>query len=252
MTKPSSDHAWSLQTTVPVLGEEDVHVWLASLDSNASHVARLAKILAADESRRAERFRFEKDRHHFIVGRGLLRTILAGYLGDDPATLRFKYGPQGKPDLEGDRSHQALRFNLSHSAGLALYAVTRDREVGVDIERLRPDMTEEKIAKRFFSTREVESLAEVPSTQRTQAFFNCWTRKEAFIKARGEGVSLPLDQFDVTLTPGEPAALLRTAYDPDDAARWSLHALSPSVGFAGAVAAEGTGWQLECWQWPAE
>ncbi len=139
---------------------------------------------------------------------------------------------------------------MSHSHGVALYAVTRDREVGIDLEFIRRDLEVEQIAERFFSRRETATLRALPTALREYAFFLCWTRKEAYIKARGEGLSLPLDQFDVSLIPGEPAALLSTQPDSDEALRWSLQELTLASGYVAALAVEGRGWSLSCWQWP--
>jgi 4'-phosphopantetheinyl transferase len=176
----------------------------------------------------------------------VLRAILGGYLNQGPECLSFCYNSQGKPALDGD----AIRFNVSHSHGVALYAVTRGREVGIDIEHIRFDLAVAEIAERFFSRREVVMLRALPAEVQRQAFFLCWTRKEAYIKARGEGLSLPLDQFDVSLAPGEPAAVLGTQRDPSEASRWSLQELTPAPGYVAALAVEGHGWRLTCWQWP--
>jgi 4'-phosphopantetheinyl transferase len=228
-----------------------VHVWRAALDVPESQVRSLWDTLTADERQRAERFFFEKDRTHFVVARGLLRVLLGRYLRQDPPRLRFTYGPHGKPALATDPGGVALRFNVSHSHGLALYAITRGREVGVDVERIRPDIAQEKIAERFFSPREVTVLRALPTPLQAPAFFACWTRKEAYIKAKGEGLTLPLDQFDVSLAPGEPAALLHTAWDPQEAAGWALHDLAPAPGYRAAVAVAGHAWRLACWDGPA-
>ncbi len=196
------------------LRSNDVHVWRAALDVPESDVRRLCDTLADDERRRAERFIFQNDRAHFVVARGLLRVLLGRYLQHDPQHLRLVYGPHGKPELASDVGGTGLRFNVSHSHGLALYAITRHREIGVE----------------------------------ATAFFACWTRKEAYIKARGDGLSLPLDQFAVSLAPGEPAALLYTAWDPQEAARWALHDLAPGPGYRAAVAVTGHDSQLTCWE----
>jgi len=228
-----------------------VHVWCAALDVPESQVRSLWDTLTADERQRAERYIFEKDRTHFVVARGLLRVLLGRYLRQDPPHLRFTYGPHGKPALATDTGRATLCFNVSHSHGLALYAVTRSREVGVDVERIRPEVAQEKIAERFFSPREVTVLRALPTPLQATAFFACWTRKEAYIKAKGEGLALPLDQFDVSLAPGEPAALLRTAWDPQEAACWTLQDLAPASGYRAAVAVAGHAWRLTCWDGPA-
>jgi 4'-phosphopantetheinyl transferase len=220
------------------------------LDQTPSQIQRFLNNLAADEQARAERFYFERDREHFIVARGVLRAILAGYLNRVPECLSFCYSSHGKPALAGESDEDAIRFSVSHSHGVALYAVTRGREVGIDLEHIRSDLAVAEIAERFFSRREVEMLRTLPTEDQRQAFFRCWTRKEAYIKARGEGLSLPLDQFDVSLAPGEPAAVLGTQRDPSEASRWSLQELTPGPGYVAALAVEGHGWRLACWQWP--
>ena len=141
-----------------------------------------------------------------------------------------------------------LRFNLSHSQGLALYAVTRGREIGVDLECIRPISDAEQIAERFFSAHENAVFRTIPAHEKPKAFFNCWTRKEAYLKALGDGLARPLDEFDVSLAPGEPAKLLRIEGAPQEASRWSLNRLEPGSGYVAALAVEGYGYQLKCWQ----
>ena len=232
-----------------VLENNEVHVWLASLDRAAPVVQGLLKTLAPDERSRAERFYFQKDRDHFIVARGILRAILSRYLETEPDQVRFYYASYGKPELTKEFDSHGLRFNVSHSQGLALFAITRNREVGVDLEEIRPGISSEEIAERFFSPQEVSVLRALPNDLQDEAFFNCWTRKEAYIKAKGEGLSMPLDTFDVSLVPGESAALLSTKAEPQEASRWSLRELFPAPGFAAAIAVEGKDWQLKCWEW---
>lgn len=247
MTAPES--LWLPPLTDLALLDDEVHVWRASLDPPASRVRELHHTLAADESGRAARFHFQRDRRCFVVSRGLLRTILSRYLGTQPEQLRFCYDPHGKPALVTAAGQDTLSFNLSHSGNLVLYALARGRRVGIDLERIRDVIEYEQIAARFFSPRESAALQALPTSIKSEAFFNCWTRKEAYIKARGEGLSLPLDQFDVSLIPGEPAALLSTKGNSQEVARWSLQALSPGPGYVAALAVEGHGWRLQCWQW---
>ncbi len=244
------DRLWFPPPADLALSSDDVHVWRASLDLPASCVQSLQRTLAADELNRAERFYFQKDRKHFIAARGLLRAILSQYLDMEPGQLRFCYSPYGKPSLATTPGQDMLSFNVSHSHGLAIYALTRGREIGADLERVRADLDCEQIAARFFSPRENAVLCALPAKVKPKAFFNCWTRKEAYIKARGGGLSLPLDQFDVSLAPGELAMLLNTRGDPQEATRWSLQALTPGPGYVAALAVEGHGWRLACWQWP--
>jgi 4'-phosphopantetheinyl transferase len=163
--------------------------------------------------------------------------------------LQFDYGARGKPALATQYSATGVRFNISRSSGLVLCVVARGREVGVDLEQIRPAIAREGIPERFFSPREVAALRALPVDAQPEAFFSCWTRKEAYVKARGEGLALHLDSFDVSLVPGEPAALLRTAGDAREASRWSLHALAPGRGYVAALALEGWPRRLTCWQW---
>ncbi len=232
------------------MGNDEVHVWRAVLNIKESHIQSLRQTLTADERARAERFHFQKDRDHFIVARGFLRAILGRYLDVDPSRLRFSYSPYGKPSLAHESSGGDFCFNLSHAGEIALYAITSGRDIGIDVERIRTDFANERIAERFFSPREAAALRALSGNMQTKAFFNCWTRKEAYIKARGEGLSLPLDQFVMSLVSGETAALLCTSGDPQEVFRWSLRAVTPAAGYVAALAVEGDDWQLKCWQWP--
>ena len=241
--------SWPRPADQPSLGSEEAHVWRASLEQPVAVVESLYQVLSPDEQARANRFHFDKDRRHFIVARACLRKLLGQYLGIKPAALRLAYGDYGKPHLAPAMLDQPakLKFNLAHAAGLAVYAFTRLGEIGVDVEHIKPEFTGDDIARRFFSAAEVDRFEKLPRDARALAFFNCWTRKEAFIKAKGVGLSLPLDQFDVTLAPDQEASLLRTRWDESEAARWSLRTLEIGVGYVGAVALEAHGWQLRCW-----
>ena len=234
------------------LGMDEVHVWRASIDPDGLDVQGMWATLAADERSRAGRFYFQKDRERFVAGRGLLRAILGRYLGMDSDQLQFCYNSYGKPALTRESGGEILLFNLSHSHGLMVCAVTRHRQIGIDLERICGNLAGEKVAERFFSPREVGTLRALPACIQGQAFFNCWTRKEAFIKAKGQGLSLPLDQFDVSLRPGEPAALLDTTWDPQEACRWSLKELDPGPGYVCALCVEGRHWQLKCCEWSTQ
>jgi 4'-phosphopantetheinyl transferase len=243
--------AWEAAPPQVHAAHEEVHVWRASCSLPAEVMRALRGLLSEDEAARADRFRFARDRDDFTVARGGLRVILGRYTGRAPGSLRFIYSPYGKPSLDEGAGGVALRFNLSHSGGVALYAVTVGREVGVDVEQVREEMDCVGVADRFFSANEVKVLQSLAPEARTRAFFDCWARKEAYIKARGEGLSLPLDSFDVSLAPGEPAALLRTRGDAAEAARWTLRELSAGRDYAAALAVEGGGWRLRCWRWEA-
>jgi 4'-phosphopantetheinyl transferase len=232
------------------LDDGEVHVWRAGLDLERPRVQRLARTLSPDETARAARFHFEKDRDRFIASHGLLRSILGRYLGVAPGDVKFIQGAYGKPALAEPFAIDGIDFNMSHSEAVGLYAFARRRDVGIDVERGRADFATRDVAEKFFSPREVAELFGLPESLQCRAFFNCWTRKEAYIKARGMGLSLPLDQFDVSLLPGEPAELLHTSGDPTEASRWCLQELNAGAGYAAALAVAGSGWRLRCWQWP--
>ncbi|HEX8845597.1 MAG TPA: 4'-phosphopantetheinyl transferase superfamily protein [Pyrinomonadaceae bacterium] len=240
---------WVAGPARPSLSRGEVHVWRVTLDQERAWVEAFRETLSLDELDRAARFHFARDSKHFVVARGALRNILGRYLAERPERLRFVTTRFGKPSLIGSAAGEDLRFNLSHSGELALYAVACERELGIDIERLREDFDGLGIAANYFSPREVMVLRSLPPAVQTQAFFNCWTRKEAYIKARGEGLSMPLDQFDVSFAPGESAMLIRNINDPQEASRWSLQELHPGVGYAAAIAVEGRDWRLSCWHW---
>jgi 4'-phosphopantetheinyl transferase len=210
-------------------------------------VAGLSELLADDERARAGRYRVEPARTQFVITRALLRTLLAGYLGAEPAEIAFAHGPHGKPALAGRAS---LHFNVSHTHGAALFAFTTRGEVGVDVEQVRPRINHLELADRFFAPAESAALRALGPAEGLQAFYNAWTRKEAFLKATGLGLSYGSERVEVTLLPGEPARLLRLAGDERAAARWSLEALAPLPGYVGALALEGTGYRLRCWHWP--
>ncbi|MCU1267663.1 MAG: 4-phosphopantetheinyl transferase superfamily protein [Acidobacteria bacterium] len=238
---------WPAPPDQSSLATSEVQIWRASLDQSPTTVDHLRQLLAPDEQSRADRFHFEADRRHFIVARGYLRTLLGRYLGLAPQGIQFVYTKYGKPSLAMELD-QHLKFNLAHSGGLALYAFTLLGEIGIDLEHIRPEFTGDDIARRFFSATEVTALDQLPVTERHQAFFDCWTRKEAFIKAKGPGLSLGLDQFDVTLSPDRPAKLLRTGWDEAEASRWSLQAIDVGPAYAAAVAIEAHDWQVSYFQ----
>ncbi len=193
------------------------------------------KLLSEDKRERAAKFRFEKDRSHFIIARGTLRQILGQYLSENPASLTFNYSKNGKPFLPKN----TLQFNLSHAGGIALIALTKNYEIGIDIEVVNPKVEVEKIAQHFFAKGEIDRLMSLPEAQRHEAFFNCWTRKEAFIKATGDGLSFPLDQFEVTLKPNEKAELLATHFDEKEREKWSLFDIDIDEDFKAALAVQG-------------
>lgn len=241
---------WHTPASAVDLMETEIHVWRASLRRGEKATAQLLALLTAQETERANRFCFEVDRSAYIAGRGILRLLLGRYLTQEAFFSEFLYNEYGKPMLPEGMIARDLRFNLSHADGVALFAVTCGREVGVDVESVQRNIDYGQVAGRFFSLRERTTLLSLPAEAQREAFFACWTRKEAYIKARGMGLSLGLDAFDVSLAPGEPARLLATRDDPQQAARWSIQALYPGPVLAGALCADGHDWRLRCWQWP--
>jgi 4'-phosphopantetheinyl transferase len=230
-----------------VLDPGEVHVWCAALDTGIAQIDGLRASLSADELKRVEALRFDQQKNRFVVRRAVLRTLVAQYVGGTPAAIAFAYGVNGKPSVLSPLAG-GLQFNLSHSNGVAVFAFTTDREVGIDIEEIRPLPDAAAIAGRFFSPGEIAALERVNPIDRLHAFYNCWTRKEAYVKATGEGLQRPLDSFSVDvvdLDPEHPSPVHETRGDW----RWSLRNLFPVDGFVGAVAARGQEWHLSAWRW---
>ena len=227
------------------LEPHQVDIWRVTLDPQPDPVKLTGSTLSADETERADRFHFDSDRHRFVIAHIALRDILSRYLHCQPGELTFSVNQYGKPSLNNHK----LEFNLSHSGDFVLIAVTQERKVGVDVEHIRTDTRLESIANRYFSASEVSELMALTPEQRISGFFNCWTRKEAYIKAHGLGLSLPLESFDVSLTPNEPAILRATRPDTQEAARWTLLALDIAPEYASAVAVEGKDMEFRMWEW---
>jgi len=219
----------------PQLAANQVHVWQISLTTPEHSASDLSE----DELERAQRFHFENDRLRFIAARSALRNILSPYLNLPPSEVAFSYTPKGKPELAAHLHQPALQFNLSHSGDFALLALALKTRVGADIELVDPERATDAIAARFFSPTETAALRALPSAERTTAFFQCWTRKEAYVKALGEGLALPLASFDVAFGPGVPPALLRIEGSSNEVSRWSLYHIPAPLGYAAAVAVEG-------------
>jgi 4'-phosphopantetheinyl transferase len=238
-THMSASVQWGAPVETPELPDNEVHIWRASLEVDSAGLRRFEGLLADDEKNRAERFIFHRDRNRFIAARGILRDVLGRYLQRPPQDIHFVYGPRGKPAIASGGARPSIHFNLSHAHGLAAIGVALERELGIDIELIRPEFAGEEIAKRYFSPKEVNELNRLPAELRTEGFFHCWTRKEAYIKAQGNGLSIPLQSFEVSLTPGLPAEL-----NSADHSRWSLRSFAPNPGYVGAIVAEGSSWQL--------
>lgn len=230
------------------LALDTVHLWLHFLQADAAQLSTVFDLLSTDEQAKANRFYFEKDRNRYILARGGLRCILARYLAAAPQSLQFGYSQTGKPFLVNGPADAHLCFNLSHTHQVALYAVAWNRDLGIDVEQIQPNRDWEGIAARFFAPQENEMLQQLAPELRLHGFFNAWTRKEAVLKAIGQGLTIPLHQLTVSLTPGEPARLLQTAWNPDELNRWSMQALDVGADYAAAVVAEGQQWKTQQWQ----
>ena len=226
------------------LTSEGVHIWRANLDAAAQNLGPLEANLSEDEKSRAARFVFPKDRQRFIAARGILRQLLGDYLNRPAAGIEFTYGPQGKPRIRSENDDFPLQFNLSHSQAIAVFAFALRRELGIDVEAVRADFGGLEIAERYFSRQELEELRSLPVESQAESFFLCWTRKEAYVKARGGGLQIPLASFSVTLTPGRPETL-----QSSDTFNWTLRSFQASHGFVGAVIGEGKGWRPSFWNW---
>jgi 4'-phosphopantetheinyl transferase len=258
--QPAPEAGWRPAPDRPVLAAGEVHLWRATLDQPADRRAALARALTPDEVARADRFVQARDRARFVVARGVLRAILGRYLGMAPAALRFHYPCAcGRPDCDpvhrkpalvaASGGRHPLRFNLSHAQGLALYAVALEREVGVDLEAVSDEAATLAVAATIFGPAELAAWRALPPARQPAAFYAGWTRKEAYLKARGLGLALAPDQVEVSLAPDEPAALRRVAGDPAAAGRWSLVSLDAGPAYAAALAVEGPLGPLRCWDW---
>lgn len=250
---PRAEHRGERSTTpeeasAPIsLGRDEVHVWRATLARPAPALEQAYALLAEDERRRADRFHAAGHRNRFVAAHGLLRTVLARYVEVNPQQIKFSYGPYGKPSLEG--AEHCIEFNMAHSGNVALVALAHNMPLGVDVEQVREDIDVLKVGRSAFSETEYNALCALPEAERLSAFYACWSRKEAYIKALGTGVSLGLDTFDVTLHPSQAPRILRSESDPYARSRWSLHAWRLQDGqegmYTAALCIEGTGITLQ-------
>ena len=233
------------------LPDQTAHVWRVSLDRADDVARRLGDVCAPDERRRASQFHFARDGRRFLVGRGILRSILARYLHTEPQSVRFEYGPFGKPSLAPKIPGPSIHFNVSHSAGVMLCALTGAVNVGVDIESVRALADYDRMIERMFTEREQSALQSLPESEQLRAFFLCWAHKEAHLKATGAGLSGSLDQLETYATwvdeaPPRIDVILRQR----DLASWTHLQLSPGSGFVAALAVEARDYALDCWEWP--
>jgi 4'-phosphopantetheinyl transferase len=229
-----------------VAGSPPVHVWAIPLTFGSSTLEELQACLSPDEAERAARFHFPLHRDRFIAGHGVLRLLLSRYLGTRPASLEFTHSANGKPSLQSQDAR--LHFNLAHSDDLALLAVSAGAPLGVDVERIRPLRDAEDLVARFFSPRESAAFSALPEEQKTTAFFNLWTRKEAWLKATGEGIAHSLHLVEVSFLPGEAAQLSHLPAELATTADWRLHNLAPATDFVGALALNCADQAVNCWR----
>ncbi len=222
----------TLETIPDKLRPGVVHLWQRSLHGSEQEISACYELLLPEEREKAGRYRVERPRGDYILTRGTLRALLSKYLNTTPHAISFEYTEYGKPFLR----NAALRFNVSHTEGRALMAFVLNREVGVDVERVRVQNDALKIAERFFSSNERGILRRMPDSELHTAFFRCWTRKEAYIKAKGEGLSLPLHQFDVSLDADPAQGLIATRPDGAETERWTIRNVNVDAGYAAAIA----------------
>jgi 4'-phosphopantetheinyl transferase len=240
------DNHWAANSEQFEFADREIHVWRAYLDSEEIDLERIEETLAPEEKARANRFVFQQDRNRYVAARGALRDLLGRYLNRSPAEVEFDYTTKGKPSVRAAFNKHSVQFNISHSRGLALLAFVPGRKLGIDVEFIRSEFPTDEIAERYFSPQEVMELRALPPSSQVEGFYLCWTRKEAYIKARGEGLHIPLESFNVSLTPGQPERL-----ETVDSSRWSVRSLYPDPLYAGALVAEGQDLRLCQWSWKA-
>ena len=256
MTDPPRDIVWPAAPQVPRLRPGEVHVWTSPLSPDPRRRQALAPLLSDSETARADRFHFAADAHRYVIARGLLRKLLAGYCDTPPERIALRESDHGRPQLADAHAHRGVDgppatvfdFNLSHARDRVVYAFSAGARVGVDVEWVAPLDEMDELVTIHFSAREQATWKALPADVRERAFYDCWTRKEAFVKAIGEGLSHPLDSFDVRFAPGDEPAIERL--EGGDPARWSLRALAPEAGYASALAVEAPGITLRCWSIP--
>ncbi len=229
--------------------KDEIHIWYAMLDDSIEQFEYYSQLLTAEEKNKAAGFRFKQSRIHFVLRRGILRTILGLYLAKKPNLVELRNRKNGKPELVPSRGTNSIQFSLSHSNGVALYGFTRECDIGVDIEYVRQIDDMELLSQSFFSQSENSTLQALPVEERKRAFFKCWTRKEAFIKATGEGLSYPLNSFEVSLGLNEPPSLLILKEDGGKGTLWSIGEPELISNVAAAFAIRGAVGEVQCWEW---
>lgn len=237
---------WEIPSIFPPLNSQEVHVWFVQLDSSNIDINYLFSLLTIEERNRALRFHFVKDKNNFIVARGLLRILLSEYLNKDPQAIEFHYNQYGKPFLNDNLN---LQFNLSHCHNVALFTFVQYYEIGIDIESNTRQIEIDEIAQRFFSEGEYQLLKSLEGDNKRKAFFNGWARKEAFLKALGQGLSYSLAKVEFTLLPEQPAKFLAIHDNEQDINDWSVHELNPVQDYAAALVVKGKLQSIKTWQW---
>lgn len=238
---------WPPPANTWTLDDDAIHVWVAALDLPPETQTVFERVLSMEELERARRFHFERDRRRYVATHGLLRCLLSRYLSLAPNAVRLAADRHGKPHIVPEMNAAGLQFNLSHSAELALFGFTRHRRIGVDLEKVRPDFAIDDVAANHFSHHELAQLRSLPAAQQADAFFTCWTRKEALLKACGCGLAVGLQAIEVSFLPNEPAQILQApGITPEQ--RWSVTHLVPAPGFVGAVVAEGQVSRVGTWR----
>lgn len=231
------------------LANAKVHVWHASLEQPANVVQKLEAVLSNDERQKAEEFRYQEHRQSFVISRGILRNLLSRYTNIQPKHIQLKYTLTGKPYLANRGETQDLSFNLSHAGLLVLYAISWGRQVGIDVECIRPMEEMNQVAHRIFSPKEYRKFQKVNQEARLKAFYNCLTRKEAFLKARGDGIYFPPQAVEVSFEPGFSARVLSIDGKEQEAKQWSMHDIKTWDGYAAALVVEGNDYSISHKQW---
>jgi 4'-phosphopantetheinyl transferase len=241
-----TDQNWLAPPNAILPQGQEAHVWRASLAAEPDDLAQFFATLSPEEKSRADRFHFPAHRDAFVAAHGILRELLGWALAQQPSALAFSTNRYGKPCFAPGSRFAHIHFNLSHSGGRALYAIAQLGELGVDLEKIRPLSNMPALVSRVFSPREAPLFSSLPAPVQVEAFFTCWTRKEAYLKARGEGFAIEPSSFEVTFAPGAPAAIVG-----EDHSEWSIRALAPAPGYVGAVAVKARAFDLKLGDWQA-
>ncbi len=245
------DTNWHSETRLSPLVDDEVHIWLANLELEIYALPKFLRNLSLAERSRAQRLRFDHDRRRYVIAKGLLRRLLGDYLEMEPNEVQFTAGPSGKPGLSErlQNEHGVLHFNQAHSGHLGIYAFCRNRRVGVDIEEVRPFPDMDQIASLLFSTQEMAVFQSLSTKERQRAFFSAWTHKEAFVKALGKGLTLPLNHFEMSRAHGSLSRIVQNHDHSAKSLEWFVKDIPVSTQFSAAVCVEGEGWQLRCLKW---